>query len=92
MTRNKVDLTLLKRLIGEMEGHLNVAENILTDANPDVNELVVEADKAIGLAGGVMQEAMEVMVQIQELANTARASGNRTDLLDRILAPFKGSN
>jgi hypothetical protein len=87
----KVDLTLLKRLVAELEGHLNVAEHILTNVNPDVNEMVIEADEAIGLAGGIMHETLNVMVGIQEMVNAAQNVEGRTDLLSKILSPFKGS-
>lgn len=89
MSKPKVDLTLLKRLVAELEGSLNTVDAIQTDVNTDTNEFVVEASKAVGLAAGVMQEAAEIMVRIHAVIDGTQATKGKGDLLDKILGPFK---
>lgn len=85
----KVDLTLLKRLVGELEGALNIVDSIKTDINTDNNELFVEASKAIGLASGVMQEAAGLMGDIQALLVTAPTK-SKSEFLEKLMDTLKG--
>ncbi len=86
---NKVDLTLLKKLVGELEISLQAAEEEKVDQ--DHNEYVVEMSKAAGLAAGVMQESSLLIMDIHGLiyGSTTNAS-TKNDLLDKILGPLKG--
>jgi hypothetical protein len=87
----KVDLTLLKRLVAELESAVNTAESIKTDVNTtdkDV-ELVVEASKAAGLAAGVMQEAGLLIMDIHALMDGGPPL-KKNDLIDKLLGSLKG--
>lgn len=90
MSKNKVDLTTLKRLVAELEATLNTAEGIKTDVAADKVEFVVEMNKATGLAAGVMMEAAILMGQTQEMIQSAGAPTSKADFLEKILGPLKG--
>lgn len=90
MTKSKVDLTLLKRMISELEASLSVAEGIKTDVNGDKVEWIVEMNKATGLAAGVMTEAGLLMGDIQHAILGGPPNGNKQDLLDKIFGGLKG--
>lgn len=89
---DKVNLTLLKKLVGELEASLTTAESIKSSVNSDVNEYIIEMSKAAGLCAGVMSEAGmlvgDVQTMVMSVQNPASA---KSDLLDKILGPLKGS-
>lgn len=89
MSKPKVDLTLLKRLVAELESAVGTVEGIQTDVNTDHNEFMVEASKAAGLAAGVMQEAAVVLMQLHDTMDGTQNSAGAQDFLDKILSPFK---
>lgn len=89
MSKPKVDLTLLKRLMAELESAVSTMESIQTDVNIDHKEFVVEGSKAAGLAAGVMQESAVILAQLHDtMDGTQNAAGTR-DILSKILGPFK---
>jgi hypothetical protein len=90
MAKNKVDLTTLKRLVAELEATLSTAEGIQTDVNADKVEFIVEANKATGLAAGVMMEAGLLMGDIQALIQGAGAPASKSDFLEKLLGTLKG--
>jgi hypothetical protein len=89
MSKNKVDLTTLKRLVAELEATLNTADGIKTDVASDKVEYVVEMNKATGLAAGVMMESAMLMGDIQHFIQGAGAP-SKADFLEKILGPLKG--
>lgn len=91
MAKNKVDLTIVKRLLAELESTLATAEGINTDVNADKVEYVVEMNKATGLAAGVMTEAGLLMGDIQNLIQGAGSSSStKADFLEKLLSGLKG--
>lgn len=94
---NKVDLTLLKRLVSELESSLSSADEVKelkTDKTAaSINDSVVELSKAMGLTSGIMQEATLLMMDIQSVirSQTAAPVMSKNDLLDKILGPLKGN-
>ncbi len=90
MAKNKVDLTIVKRLLAELEATLATAEGINTDVNADKVEYVVEMNKATGLAAGVMTEAGLLMGDIQSLIQGAGSSTTKADFLEKLLGSLKG--
>lgn len=84
MPKIKVDLTLLKKLVGELETSLATVDSINTDTNPDVNELTVEASKAAGLAAGVMRESSSLILDIDDLVRGSQSPKPKSDLLDKL--------
>lgn len=91
MTKEKkpIDLTLLKRLVSELETMLTASEAIDSKANKD--DLVVEMSKAAGIAAGVMSEAMALIGDIQYVASAGTGSvASGQDLLGKLMSGFKG--
>lgn len=89
MAKSKVDLTVVKRLLAELESTLATAEGINTDVNADKIEYVVEMNKATGLAAGLMTEAGLLMADIQQLIQGAGAP-SKADFLEKLLSGLKG--
>lgn len=89
MSKNKVDLSILKRLVSELESTVAHAEDIKTDVNADRIEYVVEMNKATGLAAGVMTEAAILMGELQSLIQGA-GSPSKADFLEKLLGSLKG--
>lgn len=94
----KVDLTLLKKLIGELEMSLAAAEVLKSSSDKiDVNDYVVEMSKAIGLASGVSGEAALLVADIGAVARAGLSPKSPTkdsvfDTLDKILGGKGGGN
>jgi hypothetical protein len=87
---NKVDLTLLKKLVGELESSLTTADGIKT-AEGDVTEYIVELSKAAGLTAGVMQEAGMLIGDIQSQVMQVQSPGPaKSDFLEKLLGGIKG--
>jgi hypothetical protein len=92
---SKVNLTLLKRLVSELEASIATAETIKTSAETSDgtnNEYIVEMSKAAGLAAGVMSESSMLIMDIQSLVTKAQAPvpGGKSDFLDKLMGGFKG--
>ena len=90
MDVGKVDLTVLKRLLSELESELAIADGIKTDVNADRVEWIVSLNKATGLAAGVMSEAGLLMGDIQQLMSGSPATADKQDFLNRLLGGLKG--
>jgi hypothetical protein len=90
MPNGKIDLTILKRMVAELEASVNTAEAIRTDVKADKVEWIVELNKATGLAAGVLTEAGLLMGDIQHMVQGGPSAGNKQDLLEKILGGFKG--
>lgn len=83
----KVDLTMIKRLVSELEAGLNLAESVQLAG--DKIGAVVEFNKAAGLAAGIMAEGALLMGDIQvQIAGPASAGSQ--DFISKILGT-KGS-
>ncbi len=91
MANAKIDLSLLKRLVGELESMIAAAEGMSTDVKADKNEWVLELSKATGVAAGIMTEAGLLMGDIQHVIAGTPASTPKSDLLEKILGGIKGS-
>jgi hypothetical protein len=88
----KVDLTLVKKLIGELEASLEAADGIKT-AKGDVTDYIVELSKSAGLAAGVMQEASMLVMDVQAQAMAVQnPAPPKTDVLEKLLGPLKGGS
>ena len=89
----KIDLELLKKLVGELEVSLQTADGMKSATEVNGTDYVVEMSKAAGLAAGVMQEASLLILDIHGLVYSSQglagSKGSSTDaLLDKILGPF----
>lgn len=90
MSSGKIDLTILKRMVAELEASVNTAEAIRTDVKADKVEWIVELNKATGLAAGVLTEAGLLMGDLQHMVQGGPSGGSKQDLLEKILGGFKG--
>jgi hypothetical protein len=89
MSKN-VDLTLLKKLVSELELSLEAADKIKSVKGSE-NDWVVELNKATGLAAGVMAEAGMLAGDIQHsiAGGTSASGGKQAEFLDKLLVGFK---
>jgi len=53
----KIDLTLLKKLVSELEIAVSATQDLPTDKKEEVHHFITELSKALGLAASVAQEA-----------------------------------
>jgi len=90
MSKNKVDLTILKRLVSELESELTTADGIKTDVHADKIEWVVSLNKATGLAAGILTEAGLLMGDIQHLVAGPSSGTSDKDFLNKLLGGLKG--
>lgn len=82
MTKEKVDLGLLKKLFGELEVSLTLADGIV---ETDKDTYFVEMSKSAGLAAGLMQEASLLIIDIYAVANANQPGGAKNDFLNNPL-------
>jgi hypothetical protein len=85
----KIDLDILKRLVGELESTLATAEGIKAD-KADVKDYIVEMSKAAGLAAGIMAEAGALVGDMQHAVWHSTAPKGKDDALSKLLAGLKG--
>jgi len=87
--KDKVDLTLVKKLVSELEASLTAADVIL---DTDKNAYFVEMSKSAGLAAGLMQEASLLIMDIYAVANTNQPNpAQKNEFLNNPLFGIKGS-
>ena len=79
-----VDLTLIKRLVGELESSLNVADQHLKSNNR--NDYIVDMAKSTGMAYAIMSEAYLLIADINKdsLGQFVQASG-KDDAMSMLL-------
>ena len=90
----KIDLTLMKKLLGELETSLNTSDAIKT-AEGSIVEYIVEMSKSLGLASGMVQEASLLIADIQaHVMSVQNPQASKSDFLSKILgaAPPKGGD
>jgi len=86
--KNKVDLTLLKKLVIELEASLTTAEGVV---ETDHNGYFVEMSKGAGLAAGVMQEASMLIMDIYGVVQSKQGGVSvKESFFGDLLGKFKG--
>lgn len=96
----KINLTLLKSLVGELETSIQAADALKPDPlkiDPqNVVPYVVEMSKAAGLSAGVMQEASMLILDIYALVGANQGGGAKAtatlDYMEKLLGPIKGNS
>ena len=86
-TRPLIDLTLLKKLLGELETQLSDAEQIPTLTGTDEHNYFAALAKASGLCSGVIQEATGLIAdcyRAMQLANGAKASSSEESVMSLV--------
>jgi hypothetical protein len=90
MSNPKVDLTLLKRLVAELEASLVAVDSVKNAVKADNVEVYVEGSKAAGLAAGIMQEASLLVMDIYTLIGGGAAPKSKNDFIDKLMGGIKG--
>jgi hypothetical protein len=91
MAKKKIDLTLLKRLVSELETLVTKAEVMSADVKSDKNEWILELSKATGVAAGVLTEAGLLMSDIQHaIAGSPADPASSKEFLNKLLGGLKG--
>lgn len=84
---NKVDLTLLHKLVKELEDTLEVSYK---EDKPV--ELIIELSKAVGLASSIFQESGLLIADIQsQILVVQNPSPTKSDFLDKLMSTVKGA-
>ena len=87
---NGVDLTVLKRLVSELEKELATADSLKLAG--DKVEWIIALNKATGLATGVMTESGLLMGDIQLMAvGNQQPSGTQAGILEKLMTGLKGT-
>lgn len=88
---SKVDLTILKKLVEQLEIELAAAEEIKKNENSVLSDYVVGMSKAAGLAAGIMQEGSLLVGDIQSVVRTSQqVPSKNSDFLEKLLGGIKG--
>jgi hypothetical protein len=95
MPKAQVDLTMLKRMMSELEEQLAQALEIV-NKNPIPNreitiDYVVEMNKAAGLAGGLMTEAGMIIGDIQRAMSGNPETASSKELMSKLMSGLKGT-
>ena len=93
MSKPKIDLSTLKRLVSELEASIAAADGIATNIDLDKSEYIVELAKAFGLVNGVAIEATYLSYDIHSevaIQSGTIESAPKQDILSKILGGLKG--
>lgn len=88
----QVSLSLLKKLVSELEATLDLTDSI-REARGDVQQYIVESHKAAGIAAGIMKEGSMLVADIHMLIrhNTETSSvSEKQDSIQDILGGLLG--
>lgn len=85
----KINLTLLKKLVEELEISLLAADGIKKSTGSDNNDYVIELSKSIGLCSGVALEAEALISDITNNVNFSQTSPSKMELLNKLFSPAK---
>jgi roadblock/LC7 domain-containing protein len=86
---NKIDLDILKRLVGELESTLATAEGIKSDKG-DLKDYIVEISKCAGLASFISAEANALVGDMQQAVWATQSPKSKEDALSKLIAGLKG--
>lgn len=91
----KIDLTLLKRLVSQLEKELDACERIKNDETGELVDFIIEMSKSAGLVTGIIQESSLLIGDIQSIVKVSQHPGAQqskpSDYLEKILGGLKGS-
>lgn len=68
----KIELTLLKKLVSELETSLNTVQELPFDERDQFNTFITELAKTSGLAAGVAQEATALVKDMYQVSTMAQ--------------------
>lgn len=85
----KIDLTLLKKLVSELETSLDHVDELQKDPDYNKNNSIVELSKAIGLVSGIFSESSMLIMDIQVLTQKASGLAPKEDSVQNLLTLLK---
>lgn len=91
----KIELTLLKKLVGELEIAINAAQELPVDEKEQVHHFISELSKASGLAAGVAQEATALvkdMYQVSAMSQKPAPAMGGQDFLAELFGDALGED
>ena len=92
----KVDITLLLKLVAQLESSLNVCEAMKDSDADGLYDFIIEMSKANGLISGIIQESSMLIGDVQSIVKVSQQPGLpvKDQLIDKLLVGFKhnGSN
>src|SRR5581483_6775859 len=90
----KINLTLLKKLVSELEATLAVTEEIPTDKDEDAIRFITELSKSSGLAAAVAQEASALVKDMYKVSTMAQQPPMATgeELLSELFGGVSGGS
>ena len=93
MGKAKINLTILKRMVSELESSILRVDAITGVTSADKVETIVELNKATGLAAGVLTEAGLLMGDIQYLISggAGQNDASKNDFIKQLLGGLGGS-
>jgi hypothetical protein len=89
MAKKTIDLTLIKRLVSELEVVLDKADEI-KNAKGDKLEWILELSKASGFVTSILGESGLLIGDIQNLIQGGPQAGAKQDLIEKFLGGLKG--
>jgi len=66
-----VNLTLIKKLVAELDMMVTASKNMPIDSADEANELIIHASKASGIATGISQEAALIVKDLYMVVTNA---------------------
>lgn len=98
MSKPKIDLTLFKNLLSELESSLEKAEEIYEE-DGSMTEYIIAMLKSFGICAGLAQEATfitqdinKIVLSLQNLSVKDDSSNETLNSLLNLLKPSKNSN
>lgn len=88
MSTPKINLSLLKQLVSELETALTLAENIRKDPDRPPTDYVIEMSKAVGLVMGVNLESSMLVGDFQTVMQNVTGA-SKQDNLKNLLSYLK---
>ena len=91
-TLPKIDLSILRILIEELEVGLAQSEEMAAKEETHISDYVVSMSKAGGLSAGIAQEAALLVADIQSVIRSAQTPVPKNqEFLDKLLRDIKGN-
>lgn len=88
----KIDLSLLKKFVSELENSLTAAEAVRLSTEGNPHEYLVELSKAGGLAVSVSQEVTMLLGDVQKsMMQMQNPSASKNALLEKLFSGLQGS-
>jgi len=93
MSKKILDLSLMKKLIVELETTMieadklrSLVETVKHEINTDIKtNCIIELNKALGLTAGILTEAGMLMGDLQHQMHGGPVDSNKKDLMEKIL-------